>query len=66
VRANGDNLPTAVANAELIAAAPDMADALRGLLYAFRECVGRAAFAEFEASNHDVIAARAALAKAGL
>ena len=54
------------ANAKLIAAAPEMAEALRLTLDAFRECVGHAAWADFEESNPAVLIARAALAKAGL
>lgn len=60
-------LPTNAAegpNARLIAAAPELADALQGMLIAFRVCVGNAAFAEFEASNQAVIEAKAALLKA--
>ena len=53
------------ANAQLIAAAPDTAEALSGLLKAFRECIGSAAFLDFEQSNPAVQAAQRALAKAG-
>ena len=58
--------PARRANAKLIAAAPDMAEALAGLQKAFRECIGAAAFWEFEQSNPAVRAAARALAKAGL
>lgn len=54
------------ANAKLIAAAPDLADATRDLLKAFRDCIGAAAFREFEQSNTAVRAAYRARAKAGL
>lgn len=54
------------ADAKLIAAAPDLADATRDLLKAFRDCIGSAAFWEFEQGNPAVRAAQRALAKAGL
>jgi hypothetical protein len=49
--------------AHLLAAAPDLADATRDLLKAFRDCVGAAAFWEFEQGNRAVRAAQRALAK---
>jgi hypothetical protein len=52
--------------AKLAAAAPELGAATRDLLKAFRECIGAAAFWEFEQSNPAVRAAMAALAKAGL
>lgn len=52
------------ADGNLIAAAPELAKSLTDLLDAFRECVGHAAFDEFDASNPAVIAARATIAKA--
>jgi hypothetical protein len=58
--------PESDANAKLIAAAPDTADALRDLLKAFRECIGSAAFWDFEQNNPAVRAAMRAIAKAGL
>lgn len=61
-----DHKAETAANAKLIASAPDLAKSLSDLLDAFRECVGHAAFDEFDASNPAVIAAREALAKAGL
>ena len=60
-----DNKPGQL-NAKLIAAAPDMTEALLRLLTAFGDCVGHAAMKEFEEGNTAVILARAALAKAGL
>jgi hypothetical protein len=60
------DVTTLSANAKLIAAAPEMADATRGLLKAFRDCIGAAAFWEFEQSNPAVRSAMCALAKAGL
>lgn len=53
-------------DARLIAAAPDLAQSVVDLLAVFRTCIGHAAFAEFEANNAHIKAARAALAKAGL
>lgn len=50
----------------LLAAAPDLADATRDLLKAFRDCIGAAAFWEFEQSNPAVRDAQRALAKAEL
>lgn len=47
-----------------VCAHDDLMAALRDTLDAFRECIGRDAFADFEASNPAVIRARAALAKA--
>lgn len=60
------NVAPAQPRAEDSANAPELAKALTDLLDAFRECVGHAAFDEFDASNPAVIAARAALAKAAL
>lgn len=54
------------ANAKLIAAAPELAEATRDLLKAFRDCIGAPAFWEFEQGNPAVRAAMRALAKAGL
>lgn len=53
-------------NGPLIAAAPALAEAVQMLLYAFRECVGHAAWADFEASNRIVINSRDVLTRAGL
>lgn len=50
----------------ILAAAPELRDATRDLLKAFRECIGAAAFWEFEQSNPAVRAAQRALAKADL
>jgi|SRR5882757_2506329 len=61
---NGAAIKVADANARLIAAAPDLADATRDLLKAFRDCIGAAAFWEFEQGNPAVRAAQRALAKA--
>lgn len=63
---NGAAIRVADANARLIAAAPDLANATRDLLKAFRECIGSAAFWEFEQSNPAVRDAQRALANAGL
>jgi hypothetical protein len=54
------------ANYALIAAAPDLADSLIEVLAVFRNCIGQAAFAEFETGNPIIRDARAALAKAGV
>ena len=51
------------ADARLIAAAPEMRDALAALLATFRECIGHAAFADFERDNDAVIAAQQMLRK---
>jgi len=62
----GCDQETLEANARLIAAAPDLAAALQATLNTFRECIGHAAFSDFESGNHTIRSARAALAKAGL
>lgn len=51
------------ANARLIAAAPELAQATRDLLKAFRVCIGIDAFMEFEQSNPAVRAAKLVLDK---
>lgn len=52
------------ANARLIAAAPELLEALNGILKTFRTCIGNEAFNDFVLGNNEVIAAFTAIAKA--